>query len=74
MLVNQEAKQQAKTRLAHWAHLVIHGCLHLIGYDHIYNTIENRLHNSILCNNEIGDLNYTTNFLLCYRYDHNHPI
>ncbi|MFZ2485952.1 MAG: rRNA maturation RNase YbeY [Candidatus Rickettsiella isopodorum] len=37
MLVNQEAKQQAKTRLAHWAHLVIHGCLHLIGYDHIYN-------------------------------------
>ncbi|WP_126322512.1 rRNA maturation RNase YbeY [Candidatus Rickettsiella viridis] len=33
-LVNQEAKQQKKTRLAHWAHLVIHGCLHLIGYDH----------------------------------------
>lgn len=35
-LVNQQAKQQAKTRLAHWAHLVIHGCLHLIGYDHVY--------------------------------------
>lgn len=35
-LVNQEALQQAKTRLAHWAHLVIHGCLHLIGYDHIH--------------------------------------
>ncbi len=35
-LVNQEAKQQAKTCLAHWAHLVIHGCLHLIGYDHIH--------------------------------------
>jgi probable rRNA maturation factor len=34
-LVNQEAKQQKKPRLAHWAHLVIHGCLHLIGYDHI---------------------------------------
>jgi probable rRNA maturation factor len=33
-LVNQEAAQQKKTRLAHWAHLVIHGCLHLIGYDH----------------------------------------
>lgn len=33
-LVNQQAKQQAKTRLAHWAHLVMHGCLHLIGYDH----------------------------------------
>ena len=35
-LVNQQAKQQAKTRLAHWAHIVIHGCLHLIGYDHIH--------------------------------------
>lgn len=34
-LVNSEAKQQQKTRLAHWAHLVIHGCLHLVGYDHI---------------------------------------
>jgi probable rRNA maturation factor len=34
-LVNREALQQQKTRLAHWAHLVIHGCLHLIGYDHM---------------------------------------
>ncbi|MFM2322863.1 MAG: endoribonuclease YbeY [Pseudomonadota bacterium] len=33
-LVNQEAKQQQKTHLAHWAHLVMHGCLHLLGYDH----------------------------------------
>jgi len=33
-LVNQEAKAQRKSRLAHWAHLLIHGCLHLIGYDH----------------------------------------
>lgn len=33
-LVNQEAKQQQKTHLAHWAHLVIHGCLHLLGYEH----------------------------------------
>ncbi len=34
ILVNQEAKQQQKKYLAHWAHLVIHGCLHLLGYDH----------------------------------------
>jgi probable rRNA maturation factor len=34
-LVNQEALQQEKTRLAHWAHLIIHGCLHLIDYDHM---------------------------------------
>lgn len=33
-LVNQQAKQQKKSRLAHWSHLIIHGCLHLIGYDH----------------------------------------
>lgn len=33
-LVNKEARQQQKTPLAHWAHLVIHGCLHLLNYDH----------------------------------------
>lgn len=42
-LVNQQAKQQAKTRLAHWAHLIIHGCLHLIGYDHIHNKDANKM-------------------------------
>jgi len=34
-LVAKEAKQQQKTLIAHWAHLVIHGILHLLGYDHI---------------------------------------
>jgi probable rRNA maturation factor len=29
-----EARAQAKTLEAHWAHLVVHGSLHLIGYDH----------------------------------------
>ena len=32
--VEQEAHQQAKTLEAHYAHLVIHGLLHLLGYDH----------------------------------------
>jgi probable rRNA maturation factor len=31
----KEAKQQHKVLLAHWAHIVIHGVLHLLGYDHI---------------------------------------
>ncbi|TPD55526.1 MULTISPECIES: rRNA maturation RNase YbeY [unclassified Thalassolituus] len=34
-VVEQEAQEQAKTTEAHWAHMVIHGCLHLLGYDHI---------------------------------------
>lgn len=33
-LVEQEAQQQNKSLQAHWAHMVIHGMLHLQGYDH----------------------------------------
>jgi probable rRNA maturation factor len=33
-LVEGEAKQQNKTPSAHWAHLLVHGLLHLQGYDH----------------------------------------
>jgi probable rRNA maturation factor len=34
-VINREAKQQGKTINAHWAHMVVHGMLHLQGYDHI---------------------------------------
>ncbi|RMO20710.1 Endoribonuclease YbeY [Pseudomonas cichorii] len=34
-VVNREAQEQGKAVDAHWAHMVIHGCLHLLGYDHI---------------------------------------
>ena len=34
-VVEREAAEQSKALEAHWAHLVIHGCLHLLGYDHI---------------------------------------
>lgn len=34
-VVEREAAEQGKALTAHWAHLVIHGCLHLLGYDHI---------------------------------------
>jgi len=34
-VVNREAGDQGKAVDAHWAHMVIHGCLHLLGYDHI---------------------------------------
>ena len=29
-----EARAQRKSLRAHWAHLVVHGTLHLVGYDH----------------------------------------
>lgn len=34
-VVENEAVEQHKTIQAHWAHMVVHGCLHLLGYDHI---------------------------------------
>jgi probable rRNA maturation factor len=34
-IVAQEASEQSKKEIAHWAHMVIHGTLHLQGYDHI---------------------------------------
>lgn len=34
-IVGQQAKQQGKSPDQHWAHMIIHGVLHLLGYDHI---------------------------------------
>lgn len=34
-VILKEAQEQGKTLDQHWAHMVIHGCLHLLGYDHI---------------------------------------
>ena len=33
-IIKEEAKQQNKDIISHYAHLVIHGYLHLLGYDH----------------------------------------
>jgi probable rRNA maturation factor len=33
-VVRREARQQGKDERAHWAHMVVHGILHLRGYDH----------------------------------------
>lgn len=34
-VVLAEAASQGKTPTAHWAHLTVHGTLHLLGYDHV---------------------------------------
>jgi probable rRNA maturation factor len=33
-VLRAEARAQDKTLRAHWAHLIVHGALHLAGYDH----------------------------------------
>jgi probable rRNA maturation factor len=33
-VVRREAGEQGKTARAHWAHMVVHGIMHLRGYDH----------------------------------------
>lgn len=34
-VVAREAREQGKAAAAHWAHMVVHGVLHLLGFDHI---------------------------------------
>lgn len=50
-VVEREALEQNKKREAHWAHMVVHGTLHLLGYDHILDqeaVIMENLENNIL--------------------------
>jgi probable rRNA maturation factor len=34
VVLRREAREQGKSERAHWAHLIVHGALHLVGYDH----------------------------------------
>ncbi len=34
-VVQREAAEQGKQEQAHWAHMIIHGTLHLLGFDHL---------------------------------------
>ena len=34
-VLEKEAVEQRKTLTDHWAHIIVHGVLHLLGYDHI---------------------------------------
>lgn len=42
-VVEREALEQHKPIKAHWAHMVIHGMLHLQGYDHISDNEANEM-------------------------------
>jgi len=33
-IVEMEAQSQQKPLINHWAHMIVHGVLHLLGYDH----------------------------------------
>jgi probable rRNA maturation factor len=35
-VVAREATEQHKAASAHWAHMLVHGTLHLLGYDHLH--------------------------------------
>ncbi|VAX12492.1 Metal-dependent hydrolase YbeY, involved in rRNA and/or ribosome maturation and assembly [hydrothermal vent metagenome] len=34
-VVQREAAEQGKSEQAHWAHMIVHGLLHLLGFDHL---------------------------------------
>jgi len=39
-VVQREAQEQGKTEQAHWAHMIVHGVLHLLGFDHLNDSDE----------------------------------
>jgi len=42
-IVKKESIEQEKTFHNHFAHMVVHGCLHLLGFDHIDNDEANEM-------------------------------
>ncbi|WP_343152530.1 rRNA maturation RNase YbeY [Buchnera aphidicola] len=64
-IIKEEAKKQKKTIKEHWAHIFIHGVLHLLGFDHI-NKKEAKKMESLECEilNKLGFKNpYISNII-----------
>ncbi|MEI4259982.1 MAG: rRNA maturation RNase YbeY [Candidatus Dasytiphilus stammeri] len=55
-IVEKEAQEQQKRLREHWAHMVIHGSLHLLGYDHI--TLENAKNMEVIETKIMRNLGY----------------
>lgn len=60
-VVAAEARAQGKTDDAHWAHLVVHGMLHLQGHDHEDDAEARRM--EALETQILGDLGYPDPYL-----------
>ncbi|MFP3872977.1 MAG: rRNA maturation RNase YbeY [Thiohalophilus sp.] len=57
-VVQREAQAQGKEEQAHWAHMVVHGTLHLLGYDHLQQDEAEEMENrEISIMNELGYAN-----------------
>ncbi|MEI4220469.1 MAG: rRNA maturation RNase YbeY [Candidatus Dasytiphilus stammeri] len=56
-IVEKEAQEQQKRLREHWAHMVIHGSLHLLGYDHI--TLEHAKHMEVIETQIMRNLGYS---------------
>ena len=57
-VVAREAREQGKALAAHWAHMVIHGTLHLLGFDHVHRADARRMESrerALLARLGIGD-------------------
>jgi probable rRNA maturation factor len=61
-VVAREAKEQNKNINAHWAHMVIHGVLHLNGFDHIKPEDADRMENLEI--KILEELNYNNPYLI----------
>lgn len=55
-VVRREAAEQRKTLAAHWAHMAVHGTLHLLGYDHIEESQADAM--ELLESRILGQLNF----------------
>jgi probable rRNA maturation factor len=44
-VVEREARTQGKPAVSHWAHMTVHGTLHLLGFDHIEATEAEQMEN-----------------------------
>ena len=64
-IVRDEATQQGKSQNAHWAHMTVHGTLHLLGYDHMEE--QEAEHMEALESTILNELKYAC------PYETNHP-